>query len=57
MATDVGDLYRLAFALTDPDGTPVSADSTTVAQAKQDQIVQLQYSPTVKTLAAFSPPP
>jgi len=26
------------------------ADSTTVAQAKQDQIVQLQYSPTVKTL-------
>src|ERR1700753_2731467 len=31
MATDVGDLYRLAFALTDPDGTPVSADSTTVA--------------------------
>ncbi|MFZ0385852.1 MAG: putative glycoside hydrolase [Solirubrobacteraceae bacterium] len=26
------------------------ADSTTVTQAKQDQIVQLQYSPTVKTL-------
>src|ERR1700735_2958841 len=26
------------------------ADSTTVAQAKQDQIVQLQYSPTVGTL-------
>src|ERR1700733_4680470 len=26
------------------------ADTTTVAQGKQDQIVQLQYSPTVKTL-------
>lgn len=42
MSVDLGDLYRLSFTLTDPDGTPVSADTMTLTITLPDATTSVQ---------------